>query len=208
LKDYNYEPKHCTPPQITRKTTAVDLRIAVFLVHTLILERHNIMKRLRLVSFLGLILSLLAHLVSWATPNTLHFALIGIPLHIIAIVTVAKLYNKRVLPLQDKKNLKWLYQASSGAHALMFLAGLSLIFHTIIVALHGTAFIIFLIRAVSSIWLYVYTVGYAYATWAGQNQFRFKQNQQMANRARIRQKGDVLKSELQIHPPQTMKRRF
>jgi len=166
------------------------------------------MKRLRIVSFLGLILSLLAHLVSWTTPNILHFAVIGIPLHIIAMIIVAKLHHKRVLPLQDKANLQWLNHTSSGIHAVMFLAVLSLIFHIIMVALQVSVFIMFLIRAVSSIWLYVYAVGYAYATWAGQNQFRLKQDQKIANRKRIRQRGDVMKSELHIHPPQTMKRRF
>ena len=166
------------------------------------------MKRLRIISFLGLILSLLAHLVSWTTPNLLDFALIGIPLHIIAMILVAKLFNKHVLPLQDKANLQWLHQTSSVIHALMFIAVLSLIFHTMMLVFQVSVFTMFLIRAISSIWLYVYAVGYAYATWAGKNQFRLKQDQQMANRKRIREKGNILKSELQIHPPQTMKRRF
>lgn len=166
------------------------------------------MKRLRIVSFLGLILSLLAHVASWTSPDILDFAAISIPLHVIAMILVAKLYQKRALPLQDKANLQWLNHTSSGIHALMFLAVLSVIFHTVMVLLQLSVFIMFLIRVVSSIWLYVYAVGYAYATWAGQNQFRLKQEQQMANRKRIRQRGEVRKSELQIHPPQTIKRRF
>lgn len=166
------------------------------------------MKRLRLVSFLGLIFSLLAHLVSWTTPDILHFAVVGIPLHIVAMILVGKLYHKRALPLQDKAQLHWLNHTSSGIHALMFLAVLSLMFHIIMGVLQITVFITFLIRAISSIWLYVYAVGYAYATWAGQNQFRLKQNRSMANLKRIRQKGDTSKSELKITPPQTLKRRF
>ena len=166
------------------------------------------MKRLRLVSFLGLIFSLLAHVVSWTSPDILDFAVIGIPLHIVAMILVAKLYRQRALPLQDKAQLHWLNHTSSWIHALMFLAVLSLIFHIIMGVLQVSVFIMFLIRAISSIWLYVYAVGYAYATWAGHNQFRLKQDKPMANLKRIREKGDTIKAELQINPPQTLKRRL
>lgn len=159
------------------------------------------MKRLRLISFLGVIFSLLAHLVSWTTPNILHFAMIGIPLHIVAIILMSKLYRMRVLPLQEKADLHWFNHASSGIHALMFLAVLSFLFHTIVVALQISVFAMFLIRAVSSIWLYVYTIGYAYTSWAGQHQ----RHHHRSHRTRIQQQAETTKSELHISQPKTMR---
>jgi hypothetical protein len=167
------------------------------------------MKRLRLVSFLGLIFSLLAHLISWTTPNMLHFVMMGIPLHFVAMLIVFHLYKQRVLPLQKNADLQWFHNASSGIHALIFLAVLSLLFHTIMVALQLSVVVMFLIRAVSGIWLYIYAIGYAYASWVGRNQFRYNLNShQETHCKRFRQKGDIAKLEQHISPPQTLRRRL
>lgn len=167
------------------------------------------MKRLRLVSFLGLIFSLLAHLISWTTPNMLHFVMIGIPLHLVAMLIGMRLYKQRVLPLQKNADLQWFHNASSGIHALIFLAILSLLFHTIVVAMQLSGVAMFLIRVMSGIWLYICVIGYAYASWVGRNQFRYNLNcYQTGHHKRFRQKGDVAKLEQPINPPQTLRRRL
>lgn len=160
------------------------------------------MRRLRLVSFWGMGLSLFAHLLSWTTPNLLHFALLGIPLHIVAMIIAPKLYRERAFPLHKKTDLRWFHHAPSWLHALVFLAILSLMFHTLVIAFGISEPIMYLIRFASGLWLCVYGVGYGYTSWAERHLSTVRQiRAQGRHRTHMRTRSDTAKSELRIPAP-------
>lgn len=167
------------------------------------------MRLLKLVSLLGMGLSLLAHLISWTTPNLLYFALLGIPLHGIALVLTPRLYRERAFPLQKKADLHWFQSAPSWIHGLLFLSILSLMFHTVVALIGISAFMMFLIRATSSLWLYIYVVGYGYTSW---EEHRLSNVQKIRNLGRHRTymqtRSETAKSELRIPPPDTRSGRW
>jgi len=125
---------------------------------------------------MGVIVSIIAHVVSWMSPNLLHFAVIGVPLQIISMILMAWLYHKRVMPLQEGANLRWWEHASSLIHGLMFLSVLSLFFHGAMLVLHISSFLMFLIRSLSSVWLYTFTACYGYSHWANRYGVREKES--------------------------------
>lgn len=162
------------------------------------------MRGLRIVSILGIFLSLIAHLISWTTPNLADFAIIGVPLHCVAMVVAWKLFKQRAFPLQNKSEVRWFHHASSGIHALLFLSVLSFMFHTVVLLMSISAFEFYAIRALSSGWLFVFTVGRGFTTWAGQYQI----NRTRLHSSRFHQKARTAKSELQIQsPPPTLRQR-
>ena len=166
------------------------------------------MKLFKILSFVGIIFNLLAHLVSWTTPNLLHFAVVGVPLHVVSMLILYRLYRDRALPLQKNADKSWLRHASSGVHALIFLSILSLMFHTIVAVLGLSMFVMFLIRALSSIWLLTYAMGYGYASWAGHNQFKLNQLRLNGrHRSRIQQKADSIKSDIHVNIPETLRQK-
>ena len=167
------------------------------------------MRRLRILSFTGIVCSLLAHLVSWTTPNIIQFTYVGIPLHIVAMLIVAHLYKKSALPLQDRSGLRWINHASSWIHGLMFLAALSFMFHTIVMVLQLSVVLMYFLRAVSSIWLYVYAAGYGYATWASQYHSGLKDPSHLpTHRHQFRQRADTYKPDIQVDVPPVLRKRY
>lgn len=162
------------------------------------------MRLLRLVSLLGMGLSLIAHLISWTTPNLLYFAWLGIPLHIIAMILTPKLVREQAFPLQKKADLHWFQSAPSWIHGLLFLSILSLMFHTLVAALGISELTMFLIRATSSLWLYVYVVGYGYTSWVERHLSSVRKIRNLGrHRTRMQTRSAIAKSELHIPPPDT-----
>lgn len=150
------------------------------------------MKLLKVISFMGIVLSVVAHLISWTSPNPLYFAIIGIPLEIASMGMMAWLYHKRVMPLQREADLRWLHQSPSLIHALMFFAVLSLAFHSVVVVAGISLFVMFLIRAMSSIWLYTFAATYGYTAWS----IRYGDNFWRTHRSRFQDSAQKLKADV------------
>lgn len=157
------------------------------------------MKLLKVISFMGIVLSIVANLISWTSPNPLYFAIVGIPLEIASIGMMAWLYHKRVMPLQHNANLRWLHHSPSLIHALMFLAILSLAFHSVVAVAGISLFVMFLIRAMSSIWLYTFAATYGYAAWS----IRYGENFWRTHRSRFQDSAQKLKADIPTYTMQT-----
>lgn len=167
------------------------------------------MNLLRIVSLLGIVFSLVAHLISWGTPDLLEFSILGIPLQIISMIMFAKLTNLNIVPFQKKADLRWLHQTASVVHALLFLSVLSFMFHVVMMGLQVTAFPFFLIRVLSSIWITVFAIGYGYTSWTGRYQSKLsKMRGQGFHRHRLSTIAEDAKLELKFQsPPRIINRR-
>lgn len=144
------------------------------------------MKLLKGLSLVGIVLSVVAHLISWASPNPLHFFVLSLPLEVLAMGLMAWLYHKNVMPLQHNADLRWFHQSNSVIHALMFLAVLSFIFHSVIVVAGLSMFVMFLLRVISSIWIYTFASAYGYSSWT----LRYGEQFWRAHRLRLQQTAD------------------
>lgn len=156
------------------------------------------------MSFIGIVLSLVAHIISWTSPDLLYFAILGVPLQFISMGIMAWLYHKRVMPLQHQANLRWWHHTSSIVHGLMFLSVLSLAFHGIVFVLHISSFAMFMIRALSSIWLYTFTAGYGYASWSSRYGGRAGQN----HRSRFQDQAHQSKTDIHARVKTTPRHTF
>lgn len=154
------------------------------------------MKILRVLSFIGIVLSFVMHIISWTSPNLVHFAVVGIPLQLISMGLTLWLYQKRAMPLQPDANLRWWDRSSSFVHGIIFLAVLSFTFHGAMFVFRVSSFVMFLIRALSSIWIYSYANTYGYAGWA----MRYGGREKQSHRGRFQNRAQVTKENIPVPP--------
>lgn len=162
------------------------------------------MKILKVLSFIGIGLSLFAHVLSWMSPDLLHFAVIGVPLQLVSMILMAWLYHQRVMPLQPDGNLRWWHHTSSLIHGIIFLSVLSFAFQGAMFAFRISSFLMFMIRALSSIWLYTFSIGYGYSSWAS----RYGGRKKDSHRQRFQNRAQYAKPDIHTHVTVTPKHRF
>jgi|GEM_PF-2116952 len=162
------------------------------------------MKLLKSLSAIGIVFSLGAHVISWFSPNLLHFALIGIPLQVISMGIMGILYQNRAVPLQRDANLRWWHHSSSIVHGLVFLSVLSFVFQVIMLVFGSSAFVMFLIRSLSAIWVFTFAAGYGYASWA----IRYAGREKLSHRGRFQTHADIRKTDIHAQVTTTTRHSF
>lgn len=119
---------------------------------------------MKLLSVSGIVFSVVVHLAAWMRPISSGIVVLALVLHVLAMGMMIRLYRAKALPFVDGAKIDWLQKTSSVIHAVMFFATLSFVFHGVMMVLGLSGVEIALLRIASSLWLYVFAVGYGYRT--------------------------------------------
>ena len=119
---------------------------------------------MKLLSVSGIVFSVVVHLAAWIRPISSGVVVLALILHVLAMGMMIRLYRAKALPFVDGAKIDWLQKTSSVIHAVMFFATLSFVFHAVMMVLGLSGVEISLLRIASSLWLYVFAVGYGYVT--------------------------------------------
>lgn len=121
------------------------------------------MKTLRLLSLIGILLSLLLHLGAWLGNRVALIHPISWLLHGGAISILWYLRWNQALPLQRKSDTSWLRRTPSLLNGLIVFAFMSFVFHFVWIIAGFSADESEALRLFSSGWIYFFGLGYAYA---------------------------------------------